>query len=398
MRQHTTPYIVFSNGGITRKLSRLSLSGTGEKMFNEDWLQDFVFNYPDVLPVGEIEPVFASLIPVCRELETNAGILDNLFINNTGMLTLVECKLWRNPQARREVVGQILDYAQQLSRLSYSDLENAIRKTTKNQVTSLYQLVNQGSEEIAEQEFIDNVCRNLKRGRFLLLIVGDGIRESVEQIADFLQNYANLNFTFALIEVAVFTLPEPAEGDLFVQSRVITRTVEIERSVVRVEDSSGNVKTTIDTKPPIKNTISQEVFFEQLSQKDSDCAKKLSDFLEKAKNDFDLIIVPGSSSLSLKTSDERFNFAVFMKDGSVSFAEFWLRTVRLGYSEIGDIYLNKVAGLIPGAITTLVGTKEQYLQVKKDQHWLKIADVLEVQNQFLDLISETIHKIRETMD
>ena len=29
---------------------------------------------------------------------------------------LIECKLWRNPEARREVVGQILDYAKVLTR------------------------------------------------------------------------------------------------------------------------------------------------------------------------------------------------------------------------------------------------------------------------------------------
>jgi hypothetical protein len=395
MRQHTTPYIVPSdNSKFPRKL--LNLRETGKTTFNEDRLQQFIFQYPDVLPIDEVEPVFGSLIPVCRELETNVGMLDNLFVNSAGMLTLVECKLWRNPQARREVVGQILDYAQQLSRWSYSDLEDAIRKTTRNQVKSLYELVKQESEEIDEQEFIDNVSRNLKRGRFLLLIVGDGIRESVEQIANFLQNYANLSFSFALIEVAVFSLDKAAEGDLFVQSRVISRTVEIERTVVQIEDSRGNSGTPIGAKPPAKNPISQKVFFEELSQSDSNCARKLSDFLERAKNNLDLIIVPGSSSLSLKTSDERFNFAVFYKNGNVSFAEFWSRYTRLDYPEIGERYLRKIAALFPGAI--LFGTKDQYLQVKKNQRWLKIAEVLEVQNQFLDLISETIHEIREAMD
>ena len=396
MRQHTTPYIVPSdNNKFPRKL--LNLRETRKTTFNEDRLQQFIFQYPDVLPIDEVEPVFGSLIPVCRELETNVGMLDNLFVNSAGMLTLVECKLWRNPQARREVVGQILDYAQQLSRWSYSDLEDAIRRTTRNQVKCLYELVKQENEEIDEQKFIDNVSRNLKRGRFLLLIVGDGIHESVEQISNFLQNYANLSFSFALIEVAIFALNEAAEGDLFVQSRVITRTVQIERAIVRIEDSRVIVETPTAAKPPVKNTITQEIFFEELSQRDSNCAKKLSDFLKKATNDLDLIIVP-ISALSLKSSDERFNFAVFSKDGTVSFAEFWSRTVKLGYPEIGDRYLNKVASLVPGAITTLVGTKEPYLQVKKDRRLLKIAEVLEMQNQLLDLISETIHEIRETID
>ncbi len=34
---------------------------------------------------------------------------------------LVEAKLWRNPEARRKVIGQILDYAKELSRWNYED-------------------------------------------------------------------------------------------------------------------------------------------------------------------------------------------------------------------------------------------------------------------------------------
>src|SRR6516225_9199801 len=36
---------------------------------------------------------------------------------------LVECKLWKNPEARRQVVAQTLDYVSALSRWSYADLQ-----------------------------------------------------------------------------------------------------------------------------------------------------------------------------------------------------------------------------------------------------------------------------------
>ena len=84
-------------------------------------MQKFIFEHHQALPIGEIEPAFGPLIPVCRELPTEVGPIDLLFINPTGLLTLVECKLWKNPQARREVVGQILDYATEMSRWSYSN-------------------------------------------------------------------------------------------------------------------------------------------------------------------------------------------------------------------------------------------------------------------------------------
>ena len=64
------------------------------------------------------------------------------------------------------------------------------------------------SEDMDERDFIDSVSRNLRRGRFLLLIVGDGIRESVEHIVDFLQEYAHLNFGLALVEFGIFRLPD----------------------------------------------------------------------------------------------------------------------------------------------------------------------------------------------
>src|SRR5437879_10898828 len=104
------------------------------------WLQEFVFTHGDALPISEIEPAFSPLIPLCRELRTKVGPIDVLFVNGEGLLTVVECKLWNNPEARRAVLGQILDYAKELSSWSYDDLEAAIKKARKGNVVSLYQL------------------------------------------------------------------------------------------------------------------------------------------------------------------------------------------------------------------------------------------------------------------
>ena len=54
------------------------------------------------------------IIPLCRELplrgSTSTVYLDILAVRASGRPVLIECKLWKNPQARREVVGQILEY------------------------------------------------------------------------------------------------------------------------------------------------------------------------------------------------------------------------------------------------------------------------------------------------
>jgi hypothetical protein len=46
----------------------------------EAWLQDLIHRFPQVLPVLEIEPAFGDLVPVCRELPTSVGSIDNLYI------------------------------------------------------------------------------------------------------------------------------------------------------------------------------------------------------------------------------------------------------------------------------------------------------------------------------
>ena len=158
-RQHSKPYLVTTTASYPLE--------TAEGAFNELWLQTFVFEHSEALPIAEIEPVFGPLIPVCTELGTKAGPVDLVFINSEGLLTIVECKLWKNPEARRQVIAQILDYAKEISSWSYEELEDAVRRSSKQKLQSLYQLVASSSEELDERDFVDSVDRNLKRGTIL---------------------------------------------------------------------------------------------------------------------------------------------------------------------------------------------------------------------------------------
>jgi hypothetical protein len=201
---------------------------------DERWLRDFLLQHPEALPAAAIAPAFADPVPVCRELRTTAGPIDALFVNRQGALVLVECKLWRNPEARREVVGQILDYAKELARWRYEDLQREVsRARGEPGVNALFNAVAAAHPEIQEAEFVDQVSRNLFSGRFLLLVVGDGIREGTENIVQFVARHSGLHFTFGLVEVVSYGLPD---GRLIVQPRLLARTVNLVRAVVRVEN------------------------------------------------------------------------------------------------------------------------------------------------------------------
>jgi hypothetical protein len=386
-RQHTTPYIV--TGKITRPLKPV------ENAFREDWLQEFIFSHHHVLPINEIEPAFGPLIPVCRELRTKDGFADILFINRQGLITLVECKLWQNPEARREVIAQILDYAKDMSRWSYTELQEAVSHALTPNNLSLYNLVSEQDIELDESEFIDNVARNLKRGRLLLLIVGNGIRESVELIADFLQQHAHLNFSFALVEAGIYQLPEENGSGYLVQPRIIARTVEIERAVIRIED--GKIVADVPVKPEgasdKRTKISEQAFFDVLAEVDANTARGLQEFFSRVREK-GLEIQPGQNSMKMKliTNDNELNLGTFNSDGS--FQNFALAKVTedMGYPEIGENYLSRLAALLGGYVNK--NTVRWRWAVKKDRgRNPTINECLAVQDKWLKLIEETITEI-----
>lgn len=229
-RQHGTPLIVGETGAVA--LQRLSL-GPGVAQVNEAELQELLHKYPDCLPISEIDPLFCNPVPMCMELNTTVGPIDNLLITASGLPVLVECKLWRNPEARREVVGQILDYAKELTRWSASDLQREVARRVKCEGNPIIQLLRSAGHEVDEATFNDALTHNLRRGRFLLLIVGDGIREGVEAIAEYLQVHAGLHFSLGLVELPIYII----NGDQrLIVPRVLARTELITRTVVSAPD------------------------------------------------------------------------------------------------------------------------------------------------------------------
>ena len=273
-RRYGSP-VYISAGGSSDTPKRIPLT---ERQFNEGWLQELIRANPELLPVGDIEPAFDPLICIGREVPTIVGPIDNLYISPQGYLTIVETKLWKNPEARREVVGQIIDYAKEIAKWSYEDLEKRVKEYNiryKNKPLNLIDTLRQieDLEALDEIATVDRISRNLQRGRFLLLIVGDGIRESVEAMAEYLNQTPQLQFTLALIELEVYKMDEHETDSLLVIPHVVARTREITRAIVKVEGTSiEHVSIDIDAKPDnevrmrSRYTLTEQDYFEILSE------------------------------------------------------------------------------------------------------------------------------------
>ena len=179
-----SPVLIGPSGML--KLERIKL---GSGTHSESWLQALIFDYPELLPVAQIEPAFGTPIPVAREVACSHGSIDNLYLTPDGEIILVETKLWRNAQARREVVAQTLDYVSALMSMGYEAFEAAVCRAPGVQVKSLYGIVADAPDALDEAAFIDAVSRNLLRGRMLVMVLGDGIRQEAETLASLLQSH-----------------------------------------------------------------------------------------------------------------------------------------------------------------------------------------------------------------
>ncbi len=229
---YTSPLLTRDGQGPVL-LERVELSGT-TRAYDEAYIQHLAFEHPRLLPVAELDRAYEGPVPVCMELPLPSGYLDALYVTRTGRLVLAESKLWRNPEARRKVVSQILDYAKDFAAWGYDDLQRAVSSRLGQKGNVLFDIVKSVYPDTDEARFCDEVERSLRSGRFLLLIIGDGIREGAGAIAGFLEDVGSLEFSFGLVELALYR--NPLGDELLVQPRVLAKTVIINHSVVTLSD------------------------------------------------------------------------------------------------------------------------------------------------------------------
>src|SRR5579885_3607857 len=168
-----------------------------EKVYDsEDLLQKLIADYPNLLAGDQIdgaEPRRWLLVtreaPVPdRENGSARWSVDHLFLDQDGIPTFVEVKRSSDTRIRREVVGQMLDYA--ANAVVYWPMES-IRSMFERQC----QLNNDSSEaalvRILQPEgdgdtFWQKVKVNLQGGRVRLVFVADEIPQELQRIVEFL--------------------------------------------------------------------------------------------------------------------------------------------------------------------------------------------------------------------
>ncbi len=174
---------------------------------DEKELQDLLEATPEAIPLEDADPEAAPLTPIGREVGVESGAMDLLYADALGVLTVVETKLISNPQARREVVAQVLDYASQMAKWSADDVESVARKYGKR--PDLYRwLVGPAVEPVGEQEQLSPedlraaLEENLRAGRIRMIVAVDGQNQALRDLVTFVNS--NSNFDIFLLEVSAY--------------------------------------------------------------------------------------------------------------------------------------------------------------------------------------------------
>jgi hypothetical protein len=314
-----------------------SLRSLSEQDFvTEDDFQSLLEKYPDLLPGEQIDPVMPRRwLLVSREYgvpdeenATDRWALDHLFLDQDGIPTLVEVKRRsdaRLTNTRREVVGQMLDYAAnavvywpvETMRARFEAGCEARGESDLMKLIEFLDLDTHNGDEYddAIQQFWEKVKLNLQASRLRLLFVADFIPPELRRIVEFLN--ANMNSVEVLaVEIKHFVGTD-ANG-------AILRTL-----VPRVfgQSAQAEQKKAAPRTQPTQNW-NEEMYFEGIeAQRDeAQVSRTLLDWAKK--NELSIVWGKGiTSSFSVRLTDARGHHSLFAVYGSSSI-EFGFQYMR----------------------------------------------------------------------
>ncbi len=369
--------------------------------FTEDWLQNLIHTNPQLVPASDLEPVWRDLVAVCRELPCPAGFIDNVFVTPQGYLVFVECKLWRNTEARRKVIAQILDYAKDIADWQYDDLAHAINSANKTDFENpLYECVKDHPEAADEIAFVDRVSRNLRFGRHLLLIVGDGIHENLVSLVEHVQGYMGLQFMLGLIEIGIFRFQE--QGGLVIIPNIVAKTLIVERAVLRLESKGILVEEPVHTSVNKKTKgraapFSEQEFFEELATRSTEASNWLKNLLKRLDRlgvTYDL-----KRSLILRYAPEGekdFGLGYIKSSGRFQTGHSTWVLDDIGHVGIARAYLEDIAELVDGFVPENESPGDW--SVKVGSRMLDIEDLLGKEEAYLEIVDRFIQRIRKVVE
>lgn len=190
--------IVSRQGENARKLEPTRVA-------QEDYLQAYIKNNPQTIPVDEIEED-ARLLILAREFPTISGPVDAIGIDQDGSIYIVETKLARNPD-KRHVLAQVLDYGAALWR-TYENVDEFIERLERSTVADTGLTLGDTVRDFFGED-VDDVAavlqavrQKLSAGDFRFVVLMDHIEDRLKNLISFVNR--NSQFTIYGVELEFY--------------------------------------------------------------------------------------------------------------------------------------------------------------------------------------------------
>lgn len=161
---------------------------------NEAELQLVLRNHPELLE----DVAGATLHCIASEVElAEAGIADLLHIDSDGHLTVVEVKLARNAQSRREVMAQVFDYASALADYPIDKLDDLVGGALDERLREL--AGGDDRSRVQYDKLWKSCADSMRAGSVRVVVALDEPREDLARIVRFVRDHSDLDVRLLVV-------------------------------------------------------------------------------------------------------------------------------------------------------------------------------------------------------
>lgn len=157
---------------------------------DEHELESIICNHPQLLTRDDDQELFF----VKRQLNIDSGIVDVVMLTADGLPAIVEVKLAKNPETRRKIVGQLIDYVATITTYTVDEFNDLLDGALEN---VLSEICIDDAEFRRKRQLIGSY---LRAGVVRYILVVDTVNQDLERIVKFLALRSNLDIRLVSVE------------------------------------------------------------------------------------------------------------------------------------------------------------------------------------------------------
>lgn len=167
-----------------------------EPFRNEYELQEVLAGHPVLL----VDRGDSALVTICREFPFEGGFADIVLVDSNGQPVIVEVKLARNEESRREMIGRLCDNLSAMGGLSPDDVNERSAGLLEETFQSMVDAEGEENPEARLAQVKSNFASYLRAGQVRGIIVLDAAPDDLIREFGYLNEHSDLDLRLLVVE------------------------------------------------------------------------------------------------------------------------------------------------------------------------------------------------------